>query len=513
MKSVRKTVVLVLSALMALLLVMGTGATKAKAADKSLLRAAMQGEPQVIRSFDGMTYGGTIADMFYDGLIYWNSQTDEYLPCLATSWETIDPCTMRYHLRDDVFTKNGTQFTAKDVVYTFKLGQENGVSGVDFAYYDVDNFEIIDDFTIDIKTFEPFANAFIYLAQTTFYMHIEEDLEAAGGVDALMTDAPDAYGRYLLKEWVPGDHITAIRNDNYFGEKGYFDEIEVSFIPDDTARYFAVQAGDVDVITYATTSQAAEVANIPELQLFEQTGASMQVMAFNCAEGKLFNNETLRKAVVTAINKDAITQVFTEGYGSPVQIFLPNGSSLFQEIDPALCSPYDPEAAKALLAEAGYPDGFEFTLVLPGSFQKIAEVVQANLADIGVTMNIDAREMASWNESLRAGDFDAIIVQYSPGNNLQPFYLMDGRVPYTSKGPCQLKSDEWNDLLDQLYAESDIEAALPISKQLTEIFAEHVPAACLVSKNFLFIGDASLTGFYTATKCDMLNFDEMSIAE
>ena len=72
---------------------------------------------------------------------------------------------------------------------------------------------------------------------------------------------------------------------------------------------------------------------------------------------------------------------------------------------------------------------------------------------------------------------------------------------------------EWNDLLDQLYAESDIEAALPISKQLTEIFAEHVPAACLVSKNFLFIGDASLTGFYTATKCDMLNFDEMSIAE
>ena len=68
-------------------------------------------------------------------------------------------------------TKNGNLTDRQDVVYTFKLGQENGVSGVDFAYYDVDNFEIIDDFTIDIKTFEPFANAFIYLAQTTFYMH------------------------------------------------------------------------------------------------------------------------------------------------------------------------------------------------------------------------------------------------------------------------------------------------------------------------------------------------------
>ena len=82
--------------------------------------------------------------------------------------------------------------------------------------------------------------------------------------------------------------------------------------------------------------------------------------------------------------------------------------------------------------------------------------------------------------------------------------MMDGRVPYNNKGVTQYPSDEWNDLLDQLYATPDIESGQVFSKQLTEIFAEHVPAACLVSKDYLFISDAKLGGFFTNTKCDML---------
>ena len=469
------------------------------------LRVAIQGEPQRIGTYDGGTYGGFIAENLYNGLIFFNSSTNSYEPCLATKWETIDDCTIRYYLRDDVYTQNGTQLKASDVVYTFRLGLENNMSHADFSYYDPDNFNIVDDFTIDIKTYEPFANAFVYLAQASFFIHVEADLEPAGGLAILDTEAPDAYGAYLLQEWAPGDHITLERNENYWGDKSYFKELEISFIQDDTSRYFAVQAGDVDLITYATASQAAEVAGNPDLQVFQQQAGTMTSMAFNCGEGCAFaGNEALRKAICYAINKDAIVQVYTGGYGSPVDILLPVGNGLYQSIDEDLKYTYDPEKAKEYLKEAGYEDGFTFRCILPVTYQKVAEVVQSNLADIGVTMELDSRELAGWLEASNAGDYDANMVSFFPGNNIQPFYMMDGRVPYNNKGVTQYPSDEWNDLLDQLYATPDIESGQVLSKQLTEIFAEHLPAACLVSKDYLFIADAKLDGFYTNTKCDML---------
>ena len=183
---------------------------------------------------------------------------------------------------------------------------------------------------------------------------------------------------------------------------------------------------------------------------------------------------------------------------------LPVGNGLYQSIDEDLKYTYDPEKAKEYLKEAGYEDGFTFRCILPVTYQKVGEVVQSNLAEIGVTMELDSRELAGWLEASNAGDYDANMVSFFPGNNIQPFYMMDGRVPYNNKGVTQYPSDEWNDLLDQLYATPDIESGQVLSKQLTEIFAEHLPAACLVSKDYLFIADAKLDGFYTNTKCDML---------
>ena len=181
------------------------------------LRVAIQGEPQRIGTYDGGTYGGFIAENLYNGLIFYNSSTNSYEPCLATKWETIDDCTIRYYLRDDVYTQNGTQLKASDVVYTFRLGLENNMSHADFSYYDPDNFNIVDDFTIDIKTYDPFANAFVYLAQASFFIHVEADLEAAGGLPVQDTEAPDAYGAYLLKEWAPDYFVISCAkgNDNY----------------------------------------------------------------------------------------------------------------------------------------------------------------------------------------------------------------------------------------------------------------------------------------------------------
>lgn len=475
--------------------------------EDAVLKAGIQGEPQTLLTYSGGVLGGIVADCIYDTLIFYNSVTGDYEPSLATKWETIDDCTTRYYLRDDVYTINGTQLKASDVVYTFRKGLEDSSSAPDYSYYDVDNFVIHDDFTIDIKTYEPFANAFIYLAQISFGIHCEADAEAAGGIEALLTKPTDTTGRYTFKEWQAGNRIVLERNDNYWGEPGYYKTIEIYFISDATTRAFALQSGDVDAITYVSATQAEEMSTNPNVTIVAQKAGAMVGMALNCTHAP-FDNVLVREAIASAINKDAILQIYAGGYGSTVDVLLPGGNPLFADIDDSLKYTYDPDHAKELLAQAGYSEGeLSFRVILNTNYQKIAEVIENNLKSIGVKVEIDSRELAGWMEVNNSGDYDANIVAWFPGNNIQPFYAMDGRVPFKSKGVSGIDSTEWNDLLDTLYATADIEKGREYSKQLAEIAAEQVPVVSLVSADYIFAADADLTNFYCNTKCDMLLFD------
>lgn len=474
--------------------------------EDAVLKAGIQGEPQMLRTYDGGNLGGVIDDAIYDTLIFFNSVTGEYEPCLATKWEIIDDCTTRYYLRDDVYTVNGTQITASDVVYTFREGQLNPSAQADFGYYDVDNFVIHDDFTIDIVTFEPFANAVIYLAQISFGIHCEKDAIAAGGMDALITNPVDTCGRYYFKEWLRGDRIILERNENYWGEPGYYKTIEVYFIADSTTRAFALQSGDVDVITYLNATQAEEMQSDPNLTIISQPAGTMIGMALNCSHPP-FDNPKVREAIAYAINKDAILQIYSNGYGSTVDVLLPAANPLYTDIDASLKYSYNPEYAKQLLAEAGYGDGLVFGLILSNMYQRIAEIIQSNLADIGVTVEIDAREITGWFEVQNSGQYDANIAAWFPGNNIQPFYVMDGRVPFVAKGLSAIDSSAWNDTLDVLYGTADVEQGRVYSKELLEIAAKEVPIVALISSDYLFAANSNLTNFYCSTKCDMLHFD------
>ncbi len=478
-------------------------------ASDETLKMAVAREATEFTGFGG-TGGAYIANALYDNLIFYNSQTNEYEPMLAESWETIDEKTMRYHLVQNAVTTDGSPITANDVLYTFKFGFD--YDPADYSFYDVENFNVIDDYTIDIVTFEPYSGAFTALASTPFGIMSEAVTEANGGYEGIMTNPVNGSGAYKFVSYTMGESIILERNENYYGEAPYYKTVEIYFIEDATTRSLALESGDVDLIETLDTALAPNIEAIDGLSVVPIESASFQMLSINCTQ-KPFDDLLVRKAIACAINKDAIAQVAFSNYAVPVSVLLPEKNPLYVEIDHPYT--YDVEQAKSYLSEAGYADGgITMRLMCGSNYQSIAQVIQSNLAEIGITVELDLCDMQTWSD--RAANepdgYDATIGSFFSGNDTQPFYTMDASRTREEKNWSQCPDygvDNLEELLAGVYQTSDLEKAKEYSKQLLEIYNENVTSVALVSSNTIFGARDFIDGYYTTTKGDVINIRKL----
>jgi peptide/nickel transport system substrate-binding protein len=332
-----------------------------------------------------------VAQMIFSGLTGTDGNA-RVVAELAESWRAVDETTWEFKLRKGVRFHNGSEFTAEDVAFTFSRVPNVPNSPSSYAIYTrpIRQVEIVDSHTIRLRTAVPYPLMPTDLANV---MILDRETHASATTEGFNA-GPMAVGTgpFRMASHRNGDRIEFERNDAYWGNRPHWQRVNYRMITNDAARTAALLAGDVEIIDQVPTSDLAKLRADQRLALSEITGLRLIFLAFDHSrtdaspyvtdnEGKPIPRNPLkdarvRRALSMAIDRAAIVDRVMEGSAIPSGQFLPEGSFGYV---PGLTPPRgDTEAAKRLLAEAGFPQGFRLTLHGPNDrYPNDSRIIQA----------------------------------------------------------------------------------------------------------------------------------------
>lgn len=322
--------------------------------------------------------------------LLWQTHDGKLKPWLATRWEVnADATEWTFWLRDDVTFSDGTPMTAADVKATYEYPRDNNVA-LSKTWKDLKEVEIVDDYQVKVIFNVP-CGAMSYMA---YLSNIYSKEIIAKGPDAMATESLGT-GPWKLKEWNPGDNMILERNEHYWGEKPYFDELEYKVIIEDSTRLAAVQTGAVDIAEGVAPELYEQVEQDPGVQLYKTNLADQQWLGLKCDKAP-FDNIKAREALSLCLDR----QVFVDILGGKVSTSIIPSKSLGGNADwPAL--EFDPGKARQLLSESGY-DGEKIVLLsFTGSYPKTMEqleTVQAMMTAVGFNVSLEVFEMSTFLE-------------------------------------------------------------------------------------------------------------------
>lgn len=444
-------------------------------ADASRIVIGLDSEPN---TFDPHHTLGRFSESFmsnvFDGLTL-HDQEGALVPGLATSWEALDDNTWEFKLREGVVFHNGNAFNAESVKFTLdRVLDEERNAPIRPLLENITGVEIIDDYTVHITIAEPDLLLPARLAELYGSMLDPAYVEENG--DDYIALNPMGTGPYKFVEWVKDDHITLVPNEDYWGEVPQVEEIVFRPIEDNGARVAALLAGEVDIINGIPIPQASVVDNYPEVRSVRVPVPRIYYISMDVRTPP-FDDVRVRQAVNYAIDRQAIVDSLFAGYGVPAAVAHPRASWGFNpDLEPY---PYDPDRARELLAEAGYPDGFDtefdtFVGRLP-AHDTIAQAVVSQLGEVGINAQVNAFEFGVFSER-RVGDQHAPLFVYSIGDwALEPVWMYDwltqGQAGHYWSPP------EWEALLEELSATYDPEARIALYHDVQQMMFDEAPLA------------------------------------
>ncbi|MEW8956151.1 glutathione ABC transporter substrate-binding protein [Clostridium sp.] len=343
-----------------------------------------------------------VSKQIYDRLV---EQTEEMeiVPGLAKEWKQLDNLTWEFKLREGVKFHNGETLKASDVV--FSLNRMKNAKSVSSIISSVDTITATDDSTVIIKTKEPFAPLLAHLSHTAASILNEKAVEEAG---ENYGQHPVGTGAYKFASWDAGSQINLEKNEDYFGEKGKMPKIVFRNVKEGTNRTIGLETGEIDIAYDIEPVDTKSVREHKQLQLIEEESLSYTHITMNNKK-EPFNDPRVRKAINYAVDKDALIDAIL--YGSGVKANAPIGKNVFGYTDKAVNYDYDLEKAKELLKEAGLENGFKTSIWTndnPVRVQ-IAQIIQANLKDVGIDAEIISLEWGTFLERTARGEHDMSI--------------------------------------------------------------------------------------------------------
>jgi peptide/nickel transport system substrate-binding protein len=345
-----------------------------------------------------------IAHQVYESLVNWDPQHN-VIPQLAESWESPSATEFTFHLRKGVKFHNGTEMTAKDVVYSFQKTMDAKISAYAAQWTMVDKVEAVDDYTVKFTLKEAFSPFLDTLAMPNMFVTPEGTIEKTP-FEFIGT------GPFMLKQYVPGQTAELVKNPDYW-EKGipYLDGISMSFLTDDAARVANLQSGAVDFIMMVPGASWATLAADKNYRLYTGDTGIFFMFTFNIGR-EPFNDPNVLKALQWIPDKAVMCQVYTAGRcnrwfkGDPQA---PN-SPLYTGIEDY--TGQDLNKAKDFLSKSKYPNGFTAELDFYGAASdegQVAEILQINAAKIGINFKVTALDHAVWIDKIYKGNFDAAL--------------------------------------------------------------------------------------------------------
>ncbi len=391
----------------ALCAVAPTTPASADKASNSLRFATEQVPSSVDPYFNNLMIGAYIADNVWDSLLYRNPTNGDYEPGLATAWRWVDDRTLELELRAGVRFHNGEPFGADDVVYTlmFAANPANKLARADASLW-IDHVEKVGELEVRIHTKQVYPAAISALASPMSAMHPHRYYAQVGPQG--MNKRPIGTGPYRVVEHAFGKHITLERNPDYFvgspKAKPRIDTVEIRFIPDPTTQVAEVVAGTLDLIMNVARDQAQQLRDIPRLQVVTGESAVITYIQLNTlptTPATQLLDERVRRAIMHAIDRETMIR-FLQGDGArllhvqchPIQFGCSDaGAPRYR---------YDPGESRALLAEAGYPDGFEIDLYAT-SRRNEAEAIANYLNAVGIRTRLRFMQTSAVIAAVRAG--------------------------------------------------------------------------------------------------------------
>jgi len=335
----------------------------------------------------------TTAWHMYDTLVWVN---DEGIlePALAKDWEVSeDGSEYTFYLRDDVTFHNGEPFNADAVVFSWERAKDAG-----FEYSNLwqlaTTVEKIDDYTVKITTDGPDA-LFLTTVADNWAIIPPKYFQEVG--QAGFDEHPVGTGPFVFVEWVKGDRIVLKANPNYWREG--VPKIETLIfrpIPESATRVAAIQTGEVDIVTRLTSEEAQSLLGVPNVTVIKYAQARVYYVAFNNVStgiGQPTEDPLVRQAMNYAVDMNAIIESLFNGFAKPAIGFVATGELGYDDAEPF---DYDPDKARELLAEAGYPDGFKMDMACPAGaythFEEVCEAIVGYLGDVGIQVSLEIME-------------------------------------------------------------------------------------------------------------------------
>lgn len=442
----------------------------------------------------------SVADSIYNGLVALDINANPQ-PDLAESWDiTDDGATYTFHLVQNATWHDGEPFTSADVKFTFenillqyhsrtKAGLETALAGID----------IPDEYTVVFRFNEPYAPLLQRLDVTEapiLPMHIYEAVEDPTQAEANLI--PVGTGPFVFSEYTPGTEVRLVRNENYFkAGLPLVDEVVFRVIPDAATQIAALEAGEVDYVWRVPGPDTVRIAESTETTVLPVPsgpggGYCIMTLTFNL-EREVLQDVRVREAFAYAIDRQQLLEqvIFNQGAVAETPI---SSKIAWAHLNDGPQYPYDPEMAKALLDEAGYPagdDGTRFTVdfIHFPNFSKYGEVMREQLAEVGIDFELRPLERDAAIEAIfTERDFDTNIISYC--NNTDPEIGVRRMYVSSNIGPIPFSNGATyvNPTVDELFAAAsataDIEARAEAYYEIQRILLTDLPYWWLVETDF-----------------------------
>ena len=338
-------------------------------------------------------------------------RTGKVVPMLAKSYTASkDGKEYTFALHPGIKFHDGKPCTAEDVKFSLERILDPKTAAPYRMYYEgIETVQVVDPLNVKI-TLKKYDSMFLFNIARGDAVIVPRQ-----AVDKLKSQ-PIGTGPFKLAEWKRGDSIVLVKNTDYY-LKGipYLDKVIFKFIPDPSSQLAALKAGDVDVIAYDMAPEnVAALEKDARFKVLKGHTTTDVIMAMNHSK-KPFNDPKVRQAITLAIDRKAVIQGAMSGFGTPIGSHMDPTNPYY--VDLSGLYPYNPEKAKPLLAEAGYPKGFEAILKLPEPYayaRRSGEVIADQLSKVGIKLTLEVIQMGQWVDRVfKNADYDLTVMGHA----------------------------------------------------------------------------------------------------
>jgi peptide/nickel transport system substrate-binding protein len=459
--------------------------------------------------YNNVRIGVILGQTVWDTLLYRDPVTHEYKGQLAKSWKQVDDRTLEFELRQGIKFHNGEDLDADSVVYTLNFVADPANKAVTQENVRwIQKVEKIDKYKVRIVSKEPFPAAKDYLA-TTLPIYPARYYKEVGPKG--MNAKPVGTGPYKVVENVPGKSITLARFDGYFKDSPRplpkIGKVRIRFIPDRQTQMAEVLAGSEDFIMNVPKDQAEKLKTVPTLQVVSGNTMRIVFLQMNTRDGTpapQLKDVRVRRAIAHAIDRDAIIKNIVGGGAEPLYtICTPSQVGCTHE--GAKVYKYDPALSKKLLAEAGFPNGFEIPIHAYREREQTEAMINY-LQAVGIKAKLNFMQYAAMRDQERANK--AALIHWTWGSNLVNDTSASTPVYFGGGADDTTHDPQVKELLDKGDHTVDLKARTEYYRQALDIIADKAYAVPLWSLPVYYVANKDLN--FRAYSDEVPRFWEMS---